>query len=230
MKRGSIVFVLLGSLFAIICLRLGFWQLSRLSERKALNRELSSRAMTAPVPLNQVPPDTGAAHFRRVHVTGVYDFDHEIYVTNRTRDGSPGVQLVTPLKVPGTDTAVLVTRGWVYAPDGMTIERKRWREPDSLTAEAFVENFIHADGKPKLAGRDRSFRWLDETTLAQEFPYPIAAYHLILISGGAAPGANVPPRLDVPSLDEGPHQSYAIQWFSFAAISIFGMILFMRRK
>lgn len=230
MKRGNVIFVLLGSIFALVCLRLGFWQLSRLSDRKALNRELSARATTAPVPPSQLPRDTGEAHFRRVHVTGVYDFAHEIYVTNRTRNGSPGVQLITPLRVPGSDTAVLVTRGWVYAPDGMTIYRKRWKEPDTLTGEAFVENFLHAPGQPKLARRDRSFRWLDERTLAQDFPYPIATYHLILISGGAAPGPNVPPRLDVPPLDEGPHQSYAIQWFSFAAISIFGMILFVRRK
>ena len=230
MKRGNIVFVLLGSLFALVCLRLGFWQLSRLSERKALNRELSSRATTAPVPLTELPHDTAAAHFRRVHLNGVYDFDREIYVTNRTRNGSPGVQVVTPLRMHGNDTAVLVTRGWVYAPDGMTIERKRWKEPDSLSGEAFVSNFIHAPGQPKLVRRDRSFRWLDDRTLAQDFPYPIAAYHLILISGGATPGPNVPPRLGVPPLDEGPHQNYAIQWFSFAAISIFGMFLFVRRK
>lgn len=230
MKRGNLIFVVLGSIFALVCLRLGFWQLARLSERKALNREVSARATTAPVSLGQLPRDTGDAHYRRVNLSGAYDFGHEIYVTNRSRNGSPGVQLVTPLRMAGTDTAVLVTRGWVYAPDGMTIERSRWKEPDTLSGEAFVVYFVHQDGTPKLPGRDRSYRWLDERTLAQDFPYPIAAYHLILISGGAAPGPNVPPRLDVPPLDEGPHQSYAIQWFAFATISIIGMFLFVRRK
>jgi surfeit locus 1 family protein len=230
MKRGNVIFVILGSIFALVCLRLGFWQLARLSERKALNRELSARATTAPVPLDQLPKDTAEAHFRRVTVKGTYDYTHEIYVTNRTRNGSPGVQVITPLKRAGTDTAVLVTRGWVYAPDGMTIDRKRWKEPDSLSGEAFVVYFIHQDGVAKLSGRDRSYRWLDDRSLSQDFPYPIAAYHLILISGGAKAGPDVPPRLDVPPLDEGPHQSYAIQWFSFAAISIIGMFLFVRRK
>jgi surfeit locus 1 family protein len=230
MKRGNLIFVILGTIFALICIRLGVWQLSRLSERKALNRELAARATTAPVPLNQLPKDTAAAHFRRVTISGTYDYNHEIYVTNRTRNGSPGVQVITPLRQAGTDTAVLVTRGWVYAGDGMTIERSRWKEPDTLNGEAFVVFFTHQDGTAKLAGRDKSYRWLDDRTLAQDFPYPIAAYHLILISGGAAPGPNVPPRLDVPPLDEGPHQSYAIQWFSFAIISIVGMFLFVRRK
>jgi surfeit locus 1 family protein len=230
MKRRDIVFVILGTIFAIACLRLAFWQLSRLSERKGLNRELVARAMTAPVSLSQLPRDSGAMHFRRVRVKGVYDYSHEILVTNRTRNGSPGVQIVTPLRVPGSDTAVLVTRGWVYAPDGMTIDQNRWKEPDTVVGDAFVENFTHASGRATLARRSRSFRWLDRQALAGEFPYPIATYHLILIAGGSPAGPNVPPRLDVPPLDEGPHQSYAIQWFSFAAISIFGMILFVRRK
>lgn len=230
MKRRDLIFVILGSIFALICLRLGFWQLARLSERKALNRELAARATTAPVPLTQLPKDTAAVHFRRVTIKGTYDYSHEIYVTNRTRNGSPGVQIVTPVRQPGKDTAVLVTRGWVYAGDGMTIERSRWKEPDTLNGEAFVVFFTHEDGTAKLAARDKSYRWLDDRTLAQDFPYPIAAYHLILMSGGAKPGPNVPPRLDVPPLDEGPHQSYAIQWFSFATISIIGMFLFVRRK
>jgi surfeit locus 1 family protein len=230
MRRRDLPLVILGTVLALVFIRLGFWQLSRLAERKMFNRELAARAMTAPVPLAALPRDTGAMHYRRVSVKGVYDYAHEILVTNRTRNGSPGVQIVTPLRRAGTDTAVLVTRGWVYAPDGMTIDRKRWQEGDSLVGEAFVENFTTGRGNAALHDRNRSYRWMDETTLAQAFPYPIAPYRLILISGGGAPLSNIPPRLEVPPLDEGPHQNYAIQWFSFAAISILGMILFVRRK
>ena len=39
-----------------------------------------------------------------------------------------------------------------------------------------------------------------------------------------------PPRVEPRGLDEGPHKSYAIQWFSFAAISIIGLIIFLRRS
>jgi surfeit locus 1 family protein len=230
MRRRDLPFLIVGTVLAVVFIRLGFWQLSRLSERKTFNRELAARAMTAPVPLAALPRDTGAMHYRRVSIKGAYDYAHEILITNRTRNGSPGVQIVTPLRMTGSDTAVLVTRGWVYAPDGMTIDRKRWEEPDTLSGDAFVENFTHGTGQPQLKQRDRSYRWLDEATIAKEFPYPIEPYRLILISGGSPRGPNVPPRVDVPPLDEGPHQNYAIQWFSFAAISIFGMILFVRRK
>jgi len=230
MRRRDLPLVILGTVLALVFIRLGFWQLSRLAERRAFNRELAARASMPPVPLSALPRDIGAMHYRRVSVNGTYDYAHEILVTNRTRNGSPGVQIVTHLRRVGNDTAVLVTRGWVYAPDGMTIDRKRWQEADTLSGEAFVENFTSGSGKAALAGRNRSYRWMDERTLAQAFPYPIAPYRLILISGGGAPLSNIPPRLEVPPLDEGPHQNYAIQWFSFAAISILGMILFVRRK
>jgi surfeit locus 1 family protein len=65
-------------------------------------------------------------------------------------------------------------------------------------------------------------------TISQAFPYAILPYLVVLIDS-VEKGENIPPRVDVPPLDEGPHKSYAIQWFSFAAISIFGVFFYLRR-
>lgn len=229
MKFRDKVFIGLAIVFALVCVRLGLWQLSRLAERKQLNAELLSRAQTAPVAFAALPTDTGDAHFRRVALEGTYDFDHEIVVTNRTRNGSPGVNIITPLRLAGSDTAVLVNRGWIYAPDGMTVDLTQWREPPVMTGEGFVENYSTRIGNPRTMSHRNAYRWLDRPTLAQAFPYRIARYYVVLI-GEKKIVANIPPRVEVPSLDEGSHRSYAIQWFSFAAISIFGTILYLRRK
>jgi len=165
-----------------------------------------------------------------VLLNGTYDFDHEIVLTNRTRNGSPGVNIITPLKQPSTDTAILINRGWIYAPDGMTVDLARWREPVAMTGEAYVENFHARPGEAKSASHANAYRWLDYPTASKGFPYPIAPYFVVLMGDSGRTPANVPPRLEVPPLDEGPHKSYAIQWFSFAAISIFGTILYLRRK
>ena len=93
LKTRDKIFTAFGIVFAIVFVRLGFWQLGRLQERKALNRELRSRAETAPVNFSELPKDTGDAHFRRVTLKGSYDYDHEIVLTNRTRNGSPGVHM-----------------------------------------------------------------------------------------------------------------------------------------
>ena len=42
-------FLALGIAVGLACIRLGFWQLSRLEERREFNRQLRSRAETAPV-------------------------------------------------------------------------------------------------------------------------------------------------------------------------------------
>jgi surfeit locus 1 family protein len=228
-KKRDLAFAVLGVLFALVCIRLGVWQLQRLGERRHLNAELLSRAQTKPIELSQLPKDTGKAHFARVKLSGTYDYAHEIVLTNRTREGSPGVNIITPLKW-ANDTAVLVNRGWVYAPDGMTVDLARWREPPSMTGEGFVEEYHGGKGQSKSPTHPNAYRWLDGETAAQAFPYPVEPYFVVLIGDSGKTPENVPPRVDVPPLDEGPHKSYAIQWFSFAAISIFGTILYLRRK
>jgi surfeit locus 1 family protein len=228
-KKRDIIFGLFGLVFAVICIRLGVWQLQRLAERKGLNRELRSRAETKPVDLTQLPTDTGAAHFRRVRIAGTFDYTNEITLTNRSRNGSPGVNIITPVKADG-DTAVLVNRGWVYAPDGMTVDLTRWREPATMTGEGFVEFFRKGTAEAKSSSHRRAYRWLDVDAASQAFPYPVAPYLVVLMSDSSKTAPNVPPRIEVPPLDEGPHRNYAIQWFAFAAISIFGTIVYLRRK
>lgn len=230
MKPREIVFFSFGIVFAAVCIRLGFWQIQRLTERRALNAELLSRAETQPVDFRQLPSDTGAAHFRRVRLTGTWDFDHEIILPNRTRNGSPGVNIITPLLSPTRDSAILVNRGWVYAADGMTVDLATWREPLTMAGDGFVELYSSRQGKVRLSAHPNAFRWMDKVELERALPYPIASYYAVLIAKPETADPTLPPRVDVPSLDEGSHKAYAVQWFSFAAISIFGMILYSRRK
>jgi cytochrome oxidase assembly protein ShyY1 len=45
----------------------------------------------------------------------------------------------------------------------------------------------------------------------------------------AAAMDSTPARVAPPALDDGPHLSYAIQWFSFAAIALVGSYVVVRR-
>ena len=131
MRRRTILLLVLAAVVAAVCVRLGFWQLGRLAERRAANTLVSTRLDSAVVDVARLPADTALARYRRVTVRGTYDFEHEIVLSGRSRAGSPGVNLLTPLRVAGADTAVLVNRGWVYAPDAATADLTRFRE--SLT-------------------------------------------------------------------------------------------------
>ncbi|HEY8831559.1 MAG TPA: SURF1 family protein [Gemmatimonadaceae bacterium] len=212
--------------FAAVSISLGFWQLRRLGQRRAANELLASRRFAPEMPLDSLPSDTAMAHFRRARVRGVYDYPNEIVLTLRGRNGSPGVNLITPIRRAGNDTAVLVNRGWIYSPDGVNADTKQWREGDSVDANGFVEVFPTKGpfDKPSQT-RPRSMRRLDRSALAKLFPYPIANYYVVLSDSALSGG---PPRIDPAPLDEGPHRNYAIQWFSFAAIAIGGLVIFLR--
>ena len=224
---------------AVVFVSLGLWQLRRLDARREQNSFLAARRFAPEVTPDALTPDTAAARFRRIRVRGVYDFSNEIIHTLRGRSGSPGVNILTPLRRAGNDTAILVNRGWVYAPDGITVDTKQWREADTLNGTGFVETFPTAGPfAPPNSARPRALRRLDRAALTRLFPYPIAHYYVVLAppapnvsraTAGTTPAPAVPPRVEPAALDEGPHRNYAVQWFSFAAISIIGIVIFIRR-
>jgi surfeit locus 1 family protein len=213
---------------AVLFVSLGVWQLRRLGERKRTNAFLEARRAAPPVELSSLPADTAAAHFRRVHIKGDYDHAQEIIYTLRGRNGSPGVNILTPLLRNGKDTVVLVNRGWVYSADGTTVDTQPWREADTIDGNGFVETFpTKGPFPPPNPSHPRSFRRLERAAVQKVLPYPIANYYVVLTDSSASPSA--PPRVAPAALDEGPHLNYAIQWFSFAAISIIGLVIFLRR-
>jgi surfeit locus 1 family protein len=214
--------------FAALSISLGFWQLRRLATRRAANAVMESRREAPEVPLDSLPADTSLAHFRRVRVRGAYDYSDEIVLTLRGRNGSPGVNLITPVRRAGNDSTVLVNRGWVYSPDGVTIDTRQWREGDSVDANGFVETFpTQGPFDVTNAARPKSMRRLERARLMKLFPYPIANYYVVVTDSALTPKA--PPRVEPAPLDEGPHRGYAIQWFAFAIISIVGLVIFIKR-
>jgi len=214
--------------FVVTTTWLGFWQLRRLGQRRAQNAEVIARLADPPVAVGQLSHDSALLHYRRVILRGAYDYAHEIKVTDRTRNGSPGVNIITPLRIAGTDTVVLVNRGWVYAPDGATVDLSLWREGDSVTGTGYARPlFKPFPGSSVLPTRPDAFRWLDATALRSRIPNPIYPF-VIVLDGDAAAHGQIPPRIPPPPLDEGPHKSYAIQWFSFATIAVVGMFFFLR--
>ena len=227
MSRRALAFIIFAIVVAAGCVRLGFWQLHRLAERRALNAKLSARLSERPVPVRDLPRDTTAA-YRRATATGTYDYANELSLSSRTREGSPGVNLITPLRSTDNDTAVLVNRGWVYAPDAMTVDFTRWTERSTATVTGYVLPLARGGrGRVAATTNARALRRLDYDSLARRLPYPIAPFMLVVsdapsYENGVAARDSTPARLPPPLMDEGPHLGYAIQWFVFALIGLVG--------
>ena len=228
MSRRSIVFCVFALVAAALFARLGVWQLARFREKVQRNALIAAQTAGRPVEFASLPSDTSQAHYRPTVVEGRFDYEHELVLSNRTHQGSPGANLITPLRLPGSDTAVLVNRGWVYSPDGATVDRARWRESDTAVIRGYVELYAPDAGTTNATTDPRIVRRVSRTEIADKVPYPVAPYYVIA-TGDSADGVH-PARRVLPVLDEGPHRSYAMQWFAFAAIALVGAGVVVRRE
>ena len=228
MSRRSIAFCVLALVAAAVFARLGLWQLARLHEKVRRNASIAAQQLEPAAQLTAVPRDTAGGHYRKATVSGRFDYDQEVILGARTHQGSPGVDLVTPLRIAGSDTSILVNRGWVYSPDGASVDRARWRERDTATITGYIEVYAPDAGVTKVAREPRLVRRLSRSELAPRIGYPLAPYYLVA-TGDSADGAR-PARRELPALDEGPHRSYAMQWFSFMAIALAGAGLVIARE
>jgi surfeit locus 1 family protein len=225
---------LLGLLIPLACaalfVRLGLWQLARHQERARFNAGLADRLTATPVPLDEVPRDSAALRWRRVTVTGRFRYDREQVLASRGSAGSPGVHLLTPLEREGTDTVVAVIRGWVYSADASTVDRSRWAEGETIRTLSGYLIPLPDSGVAPPGDPARPLRAVHRAALASRIGRPIAPFQLVMTSDSAARAEGVPKRLPLPTIDAGPHRSYAAQWFSFAAIAVAGGVLLFRRN
>lgn len=200
MSRGKdLAGLIVATVIALVCVRLGFWQIARLHQRRAANAGLASRER-APVLDLTGSESLDSVQWRRVRATGTYDYARERVWTGRTFQGVPGVALLTPLRIPGGE--VWVNRGWVPSPDAAQVDRSRWREADTATVAGIA---LAHEGLPYVVSDTIPARDRAPDPTIQRWPLPV--------------------------LSDGPHLSYVIQWFSFAAIILGGsLILFWKRR
>ena len=231
----------------VLMVNLGFWQLQRLDERKAFNAAMSAAIAQPAQPIGTlVPAGVNATHdevesvkYRSVSASGVYLVDQQVLVTNRTQNGAPGYWVLTPLDL-GDGTALVINRGWIpysYTADGSwsdfappvgpvsvigTIEQPQVRASGGVVnspadaAEGTLRTLARVDVARLGRQVDERLFPLYVNLQTQTPPQP---EELVL------PAVVPPPDLS----DEGPHLSYAMQWFMFSAMTLVVYPLLLRR-
>lgn len=212
------------------CVGLGIWQLDRLAQRRAANVE-TGRARSAPVvhlAAGRGRPDD--LDRRRVAATGRFDRERLFVLWGRPYRGSPGVELVVPLRLSGSDTAVLVNLGFVPAADAVHFDPAIVDLPaeDSVVGLAQAIPLNPGWGRPMVSRGDTTWRHIELTAVTQRLPYPVLP---VIISKTPSDSAAGYPRALAPApLDYGPHLGYALQWFSFAVIALVGGGAWLRKQ
>jgi surfeit locus 1 family protein len=228
--RARILFIALMLLVAALCARLGVWQRARLMARRAGNAAAQSARQLPPIEL-ALAGNEGLAD-RRVTARGTYDHTHDMLLRGQVLSGAPGVVVVTPLRDARGDSAVLVVRGFVPSPDGISVPQlDSLGEPGERVINGIARSIPARTGRGQRLVREGRSTWkeLELDALRGDLPYPIVSIVLF-----ATPEAGLPAwprRLEAPPLDDGPHKSYMLQWFGFATVAvIMALIALLRRQ
>jgi len=148
-------------LVAAAAVGLGLWQLRRLGARREANR-MAAAARAMPPLLVAGADSVRLGLNRRARLVGLFDEHHEFLLRGRVVQGVPAVLVVTPLRTPGRDTAVLVNRGYVPAPDATDPGAATWSEPGTIEVEGVLLPVPdRGDGAPLLRDGRETWRALD---------------------------------------------------------------------
>lgn len=216
-----------------VLVRLGIWQLDRLEERRATNILFAQQLEAEPLSLNEASDGdlTALLEDRRVIVRGTYDFSQQILLKLQMYHNQPGGHLVAPLLIEGSDQAVLVDRGWL--PDH-ELDPAYWPSYDEVgvvTISGYLKptEVLSGGRETPPAGTQRQWFRLNIEHIQPQMPYDLLPIYVLQ----APTGENVDPLLRAePEIDlsEGPHLSYALQWFAFSLMLGGGYIYFVRQN
>ncbi len=216
---------------AAIGISLGQWQTRRAAEKDAIEAKLSVREAAAPIALSSSAPQAlDELEYRRITVRGEFERDWTIYLDNRPYKGAAGFYVLTPLKIAGSHTHVLVARGWVRrdmadrsrlppiaTPAGMielqgVVRRSighvlQLGKPEPLHPNAIVQNAEASDFAAKFAMQPFVLEQLTDTRdgLVRDWPRPSTGVEK--------------------------HRGYAFQWYALAATALlFFVVTGFRRE
>ena len=223
-------FHLLVVALVVTMVNLAFWQLRRLDERRQFNSEVRANANQPIAAFDEVEPsltNPPSVEWRRIRVTGTYVPGHQFLVVNRSQNGDTGRNVVDALQLPN-GSLLLVNRGFVSntvdappVPDGSVEIVGRLRVSEQRSTGQTADQ-----GAAVLT----EIRRIDIGVLSKQFDSkPVLPMYVERLESAPADATSLQPIV-APTLDEGPHLSYTIQWFIFTACVIAGWVLAVRRS
>jgi len=128
--------------------RLSVWQWDRHLEKIALIEHLVSNLRLPVVDITSLTRETNdwqRAIFRRVKLSGHYDFEREILLRNRRLDGRSGSHVITPLQVAETGEWVLVDRGFIPLGRESRDARRAYQKPAQVELFGLVKESMRRE-------------------------------------------------------------------------------------
>jgi surfeit locus 1 family protein len=203
---------------------LGNWQARRADEKRSLGAELAQAMGAPPVEISPQTVNPESLVLKRVAARGRFIDEHTVFLDNKLRRGRVGYEVVTPLRLNGTH--VLVNRGWVAA--GRT--RDQLPKVPVPSGNAKVEGLALAHLPQVLSAgpaRGRVRQNLELDAFAKETGLRLQP---IVIQQDSPADDGLLREWPRPDAGVEKHESYALQWYSLAALAVVLLLVLSIRR
>jgi len=230
-KKGKEPWSFLKTLVAlaliVLCLWAAQWQYHRGVDRHARNTIIEERIARDAIELGEIDSVLANNEWQSIVTTGSFDEKKQILLRNRYSEGKYGYEVLT-LFTSTSGEKFWVDRGWVQAgatattppevtsvPAGEVTITGRFRLDSSLPRGSFFA--LPGSGEDLVSELNAQSQLNTEK------------YYLDLLSG-SEPSLTPAVTAQLPSLSDGPHMAYALQWLFFGGLVIYGRFLIRRTR
>ena len=168
--------------------RLSAWQWDRHLQKLELIDHLESNLKLPPIDLTELArtsKDWSEPVFRRVKLSGTYDFEHEMLLGNRRFEGRAGSHVITPMQVDGNGLWVLVDRGFIPLGKESKEVRKPYQRPAHMDMYGLIKGsmrreFLSANDPDVGPGKPWGDAWLrvNIDQMKKQLPYDVLPIYL----------------------------------------------------
>lgn len=219
------------TIFAIaVFLKLGFWQLSRAEEKDNRFSLIEYYAQQPPVIIPESLVKLSDYLYRRVEVDGYFDSERSIFLDNKIHQGIAGYHVLTPLRLANSSIDILVNRGWVAVGNDRSV-LPNIRTPKGLV---HILGIVVSPSIKTLSLSDDDIKgnvWQNFDLDTYQGMTGLTLQPLLLLQQNDVTDDGLIRQWGNPDSGSSRNTGYALQWFSFAAMTfIIYIVLNVKRK
>ncbi len=215
-----------------LLLGLGQWQHGKAIAAEAAAALRDERLRQPPEPIGAHLLEPGRADAARYTARGRYLPALQFYVDNRQHNGVAGVFVVTPLQIEGSNTLLLVNRGWSAWPHGRGVL------PEVDTPAGLVDVTGLADVPstkayflmPQQHETDPRLWMRVDIARFAALAGGKAVQPVVLLQDGGTPPDQLVRHWPAPENRSVKHRGYALQWWLMAAALLLFYLVTCLRK
>ena len=211
----------------VLCIWAAQWQYHRGVDRHARNTIIEERIAKAPIALSEIDKNLPNNEWQSVVATGSFDQEKQILLRNRYSEGKYGYEVLT-LFTSTSGEKFWVDRGWVQAGATATTAPEITKVPEtqvSITGRFRLDSSLPRGSFFALPGSGEGL----VSELNAQSQLDTEKFYLDLLNG-SDPSLTPAVTAQLPSLSDGPHMAYALQWIFFGGLVIYGRFLIRRSR